>query len=95
MYWLNHGQRYRKNLIHPNATKDERGRLRVAAGTTVGDKGFERAEALIDSDTTHIIVVDTAHRHSIQVPKTIERIKKLSTQFKLLQMLQQKKQQNY
>ena len=51
--------------------------MRVAAATTVGDKGFERAEALIDSETD-IIVVDPAHGHSIKVPQIIERIKKLS-----------------
>ena len=62
-----------KSNLHPEATKDEKGRLRVAAATTVGDKGYERAEALIDSETD-IIVVDTAHGHSIQVPKIIERI---------------------
>ena len=56
-----------KSNLHPDATKDEKGRLRVAAATTVGDKGFERAEALIDSETD-IIVVDTAHGHSIKVP---------------------------
>ena len=72
-----------KSNSHPNATKDEKGRLRVAAGTTVGDIGFERAEALIDSDTD-IIVVDTAHGHSIQVPKTIERIKKLSNSVQIV-----------
>ena len=72
-----------KSNLHPNATKDEKGRLRVAAGTTVGDRGFERAEALIDSDTD-IIVVDTAHGHSTQVPKTIERIKKLSNSVQIV-----------
>jgi len=72
-----------KSNSHPNATKDEKGRLRVAAGTTVGDRGFERAEALIDSDTD-IIVVDTAHGHSTQVPKTIERIKKLSNSVQIV-----------
>ena len=72
-----------KSNSHPNATKDEKGRLRVAAGTTVGEIGFERAEALIDSDTD-IIVVDTAHGHSIQVPKTIERIKKLSNSVQIV-----------
>ena len=72
-----------KSNSHPNATKDEKGRLRVAAGTTVGDRGFERAEALIDSDTD-IIVIDTAHGHSLQVPKTIERIKKLSNSVQIV-----------
>jgi IMP dehydrogenase len=38
-----------KAVLHPDATKDEGGRLRVAAATTVGDKGFERTEALVDA----------------------------------------------
>ena len=37
-----------KAVANPNACKDEQGRLRVAAATTVGDKGFARTEALID-----------------------------------------------
>ena len=37
-----------KAVANPNACKDEQGRLRVAAATTVGDRGFERTEALID-----------------------------------------------
>ncbi|MEC9392924.1 MAG: IMP dehydrogenase [Pseudomonadota bacterium] len=72
-----------KSNLHPDSTKDEKGRLRVAAATTVGDKGFERAEALIDAETD-IIVVDTAHGHSIQVPKIIERIKKLSNSVQII-----------
>ena len=42
------------------------GRLRVAAATTVGDKGFERSEALIDAGCD-CIVIDTAHGHNIDV----------------------------
>ena len=72
-----------KSNLHPEATKDEKGRLRVAAATTVGDKGYERAEALIDSETD-IIVVDTAHGHSVQVPKIIERIKKISNSVQII-----------
>src|SRR5688572_19308821 len=37
-----------KAVTYPDATKDGAGRLRVAAATTVGDKGFERSQALID-----------------------------------------------
>ena len=37
-----------KAVANPNACKDEQGRLRVAAATTVGDEGFERTERLID-----------------------------------------------
>jgi IMP dehydrogenase len=58
----------------PNAAKDEHGRLRVAAATSVGDKGFDRAEALIDAEVD-LIVVDTAHGHSIHVIEAVRRIK--------------------
>jgi IMP dehydrogenase len=62
---------------HPNATKDEAGRLRVAAATTVGDTGFERTAALLDAECD-LIVVDTAHGHSDRVAEAVTRIKKLS-----------------
>ncbi len=60
---------------HPNACKDERGRLRVAAATTVGDLGFERAAVLIESGVD-LLVVDTAHGHSTRVIDTVNRIKR-------------------
>ena len=66
-----------KSKLHPTACKDRQGRLRVAAATSVGDKGFERAEALIDAGVD-LLVVDTAHGHSSQVPQIVKRIKKLS-----------------
>ncbi len=62
---------------HPNACKDEHGRLRVAAATTVGQAGLERSEALIDA-SVDLIVVDTAHGHSSRVIESVERIKKAS-----------------
>ena len=62
---------------HPFACKDEKGRLRVAAATGVGDDGYRRAEALLDADVD-IIVVDTAHGHSRGVLESVSRIKKLS-----------------
>ena len=52
-----------KARLHPHACKDEQGRLRVAAATTVGDDGFARTERLIDAGVD-LIVVDTAHGHS-------------------------------
>ena len=55
-----------KATAHPNAAKDADGRLRVAAATTVGDKGFERAELLMAAGVD-CLVVDTAHGHSEQV----------------------------
>jgi IMP dehydrogenase len=66
-----------KAVTYPNATKDAAGRLRVAAATTVGDKGFERSEALIDAECD-LIVIDTAHGHNKEVAAAVERIKKLS-----------------
>ena len=53
-----------KARAHPDACKDEQGRLRVAAATSVGDSGFERAEQLIDAGVD-LIVVDTAHGLSL------------------------------
>ena len=66
-----------KAQLHPKACKDEHGRLRVAAATSVGDTGFERSQALIDAGAD-LIVVDTAHGHSRRVVEAVERIKKLS-----------------
>jgi IMP dehydrogenase len=67
-----------KAVNYPNATKDETGRLRVAAATTVGDKGIERTRALIDAECD-LIVVDTAHGHSRMVAAAVAEIKKLSS----------------
>ena len=47
-------------VLNPTACKDDLGRLRVAAASTVGESGFERAEALVDSGVD-MIVIDTAH----------------------------------
>jgi len=66
-----------KAVAHPDATKDGTGRLRVAAATTVGDKGFERSQALIDAECD-LIVIDTAHGHNVDVAAAVERIRKHS-----------------
>ena len=66
-----------KAQMHPNACKDEKGRLRVAAATGVGKDGMARAEALLDADVD-LIVVDTAHGHSRGVLEAIGNIKRLS-----------------
>jgi IMP dehydrogenase len=66
-----------KARAHPDACKDEQGRLRVAAATSVGDNGFERAEHLIDAGVD-LIVVDTAHGHSQLVLDQVGRIKRRS-----------------
>ena len=68
---------------HPDANKDEKGRLRVAAATGVGEDGFERAEALIDA-SVDVIVVDTAHGHSKGVQEAVQRIKRLSNRTQLI-----------
>ena len=62
---------------YPNACKDERGRLRVAAATSVGDDGVRRALALVAAECD-VIVVDTAHGHSRGVLETVRRIKRES-----------------
>ena len=66
-----------KAEMYPNASKDEQGRLRVAAATGVGDDGFRRTEALLDAGVD-LVVVDTAHGHSSRVLEAVTRIKKLS-----------------
>ncbi|MBN8838992.1 MAG: IMP dehydrogenase [Sphingomonadales bacterium] len=66
-----------KAVTYPDATKDAAGRLRVAAATTVGDKGFARTEALVDAECD-LIVIDTAHGHNRDVGLAVERVKKLS-----------------
>jgi IMP dehydrogenase len=66
-----------KAQTYPNACKDERGRLRVAAATSVGEDGFFRAELLLRAECD-VIVVDTAHGHSRRVLDTISRIKRAS-----------------
>jgi IMP dehydrogenase len=66
-----------KSVAAPFATKDSEGRLRVAAATTVGDKGFARSEALIEAGCD-CVVIDTAHGHNRDVAKAVERVKNLS-----------------
>jgi IMP dehydrogenase len=66
-----------KAVANPNACKDDQGRLRVAAATTVGDKGFDRTERLIEAGVD-LVVVDTAHGHSTLVLEAVGRIKRLS-----------------
>ncbi|RYD64194.1 MAG: IMP dehydrogenase [Sphingomonadales bacterium] len=72
-----------KAVTYPNATKDEAGRLCVAAATTVGDKGFERTEALVDAECD-LIVIDTAHGHNRDVARAVERVKKLSNRVQIV-----------
>ncbi|MDP5325851.1 MAG: IMP dehydrogenase, partial [Paracoccaceae bacterium] len=64
-----------KAVLNPNACKDDMGRLRVAAASSVGDAGYERSAALIEAGVD-LVVVDTAHGHSDAVSAAVERIKK-------------------
>lgn len=66
-----------KAVLNPLACKDDLGRLRVAAASTVGDEGFERSQALIDAGVD-MVVIDTAHGHSAGVARAVERVKALS-----------------
>jgi IMP dehydrogenase len=72
-----------KSRLNPNATKDEQGRLRVAAASSVGDAGFERSERLIDADVD-VVVIDTAHGHSQRVLDAVTRVKKLSNRVQVI-----------
>jgi IMP dehydrogenase len=72
-----------KAVANPNACKDEQGRLRVAAATTVGDKGFVRTERLIEAGVD-LVVVDTAHGHSQHVLDAVTRIKRQSNKVQVV-----------
>ncbi len=65
-------------VLNPTACKDELGRLRVAAASTVGDAGFERSAALVDAGVD-MVVIDTAHGHSEGVAEAVRRAKTLSS----------------
>ncbi len=72
-----------KAVANPHACKDEQGRLRVAAATTVGDKGFDRTIRLIDAGVD-LVIVDTAHGHSEHVLEAVNRIKRQSNKVQVV-----------
>jgi IMP dehydrogenase len=72
-----------KSQLNPNASKDEQGRLRAAAATSVGEDGFERAERLIAAGVD-LLVIDTAHGHSQRVLDAVTRAKKLSNSVRIM-----------
>lgn len=72
-----------KAVNYPQATKDPTGRLRVAAASTVGDKGFERTQALIEAEVD-VVIIDTAHGHNKDVARAVERAKKLSNSVQIV-----------
>jgi IMP dehydrogenase len=72
-----------KAQLNPNATKDEHGRLRAAAASSVGDNGFERSERLVDAEVD-LVVIDTAHGHSQRVLDAVTRVKKISNRVQVI-----------
>ncbi len=72
-----------KAQAHPHAAKDDQGRLLVGAASTVGDSGYERSMALAEAGCD-VVVIDTAHGHSIQVSRAVERIKRESNRIQII-----------
>ncbi|HEY4201586.1 MAG TPA: IMP dehydrogenase [Devosiaceae bacterium] len=72
-----------KAQLNPNAVKDAQGRLRVAAASTVGDGGFERSMQLIAAGVD-LLVIDTAHGHSVRVAEAVERVKRESNSTRIV-----------
>jgi IMP dehydrogenase len=66
---------FSKSEQYPHATKDEAGRLRVAAAVGVGEESYKRARALVDAGVD-VLMVDTAHGHNRQVVEMVGRLKK-------------------
>ncbi len=70
-------------ILNPNACKDNFGRLRVGAASSVGPVGLERSLSLIESGVD-LIVIDTAHGHSSAVLKAVGEIKRFSSRVQIL-----------
>ncbi|MFP5327589.1 MAG: IMP dehydrogenase, partial [Acidimicrobiia bacterium] len=63
-----------KKIDYPLATKDDRGRLRVAAAVGASADVFDRIDALVERGVD-VVVVDTAHGHSRSVIETVAKVK--------------------
>ena len=61
-------------VLNPHACKDDMGRLRVAAASTVGAAGFARSMALVEAGVD-VIVIDTAHGHSGGVAEAVRKLR--------------------
>ncbi|HEY0052391.1 MAG TPA: IMP dehydrogenase [Caulobacteraceae bacterium] len=72
-----------KTQAFPMAAKDEQGRLLVGAASTVGDAGFERSMALAEAGCD-VVVIDTAHGHSVQVSDAVRRMKRESNRTQII-----------
>lgn len=66
-----------KSRLHPNACKDDKGRLRAAAAVGTGADGLTRASALIEAGVD-VVIVDTAHGHSSRVLEQVRQVRHLS-----------------
>ncbi|MEZ5996091.1 MAG: IMP dehydrogenase [Hyphomonadaceae bacterium] len=74
---------FEKAQAFPNRAKDEQGRLRVGAASTIGDAGYERSLALIEAGAD-VVVIDTAHGHSKSVLDAVDRIKRASNKTQIV-----------
>jgi IMP dehydrogenase len=72
-----------KAEAHPHAAKDAHGRLLVGAASTVGDDGYERSMALVDAGVD-VVVIDTAHGHSVHVARAVDRLKRESNRVQIV-----------
>lgn len=63
-----------KRQQHPDANKDQHGRLRVAAALSAGPDTLSRARAVVDAGAD-VLVVDSAHGHSDGVLQTLDRLR--------------------
>ena len=72
-----------KKKKHPNACKDEHGRLRVGAAVGVTNDTSERVKALTDAGAD-VVVIDTAHGHSQGV---IRKVKEIRKKFRDIQLI--------
>jgi len=65
-----------KGIKYPNSAKDINSRLLVAAAIGISEDTFKRVQALVESKVD-VIVVDTAHGHSLGVLRTVEKLRNL------------------
>jgi IMP dehydrogenase len=72
-----------KSQAYPLAAKDAAGRLLVGGASTVGDAGFERSMALVEAGAD-VVVIDTAHGHSILVSQAVERLRKAAGKVQII-----------
>lgn len=72
-----------KREKHPNACKDEKGKLRVGAAIGVGEGAIRRAEELMNAGAD-LIAIDTAHGHSKGVIETLKKLRQLHPDMEII-----------